>query len=134
MANSTGTQSSNGPPVYNLNDIPSREMRRGIIQRVFRGDQVAIGYNQLHPGMATNPHSHDFEQIFILLEGRVKLHVGDDVHQCEAGSIVRIPPHTEHWAEPPLPEDGVALNMDIFSPIREDYYALTDYQTDKFGQ
>lgn len=124
---------SDGVPIYNLNDLPSHELRRGIIQRVIRGDQVAIGYNLLHPGMATNPHSHDFEQIFILLKGRVKLHVGEQVFDCGAGTFVRIPPHTTHWAEPPLPEDGVAVNMDIFSPIREDYYPLTSYQTDKFG-
>lgn len=119
-------------PVYNLNELPARELRQGIVQRVFRGNNVAIGYNLLHPGMATNPHSHDFEQLFLLLKGRVRLHVGDQVHDCKEGTIVRIPPHTEHWAEPPKPEDGVAVNMDIFAPIREDYFELTAYQTDKF--
>lgn len=121
-------------PVYNWNDIPSRELRRGIIQRVFRGNQVVIGYNLLHPGMATNPHSHDFEQLFLLLSGRVKLHIGEQVFDCGPGTIVRIPPHTMHWAESPRPEDGIAVNMDIFSPIREDYYELTAYQTDKFDK
>jgi len=134
MAKSSDAGATHEVPIYNLNDLPSREVRHGIVQRVFRGNAVAIAYNQLNPGMATNPHSHDFEQVFVLLEGRVKLHVGDEVHQCEAGTVVRIPPHTEHWAEPPLPEDGVALNMDIFSPIRDDYFELTAYQTDTFDQ
>ena len=134
MAKSTDAEATHKTPVYNLNDLPSRDVRRGITQRVFRGNQVATGYNQLNPGMATNPHSHDFEQVLVLLEGRVKLHVGDEFHQCEASTVVRIPPHTEHSAKPPLPEDGVALNADIFSPIREDYFELTEYRTDKFDQ
>ena len=132
MASSSAKPAAKHVPAYNWKSIPSRELRRGIVQRVFRGNEVAIGYNLLHPGMDTNPHSHDFEQIFLLLEGRVKLHVGDEVHDCEAGTVVRIPPHTMHWAEPPAPEDGVAVNMDIFAPIREDYYELTEYQTDEF--
>lgn len=119
-------------PMYNWNEIPSRELRRGLIQRIFRGNQVAIGYNLLHPGMTTSPHSHDFEQLFLLLQGRVKLHVGEQVFDCGAGTVIRIPPHTTHWAESPRPEDGVAVNMDVFSPIRPDYYELTKYQTDRF--
>ncbi len=121
-------------PHYNLNQIPSRELRQGITQRVFRGDQLAIGYNLLSPGMATSPHQHDFEQIFLLLEGKTRLHVGDEVIECTAGTVVRIPPHTEHWAEAPKPEDGVAVNMDLFAPIRPDYFELTNYQTDRFTE
>jgi len=79
MTNANDTETGQQVPIYNLNDLPSRLFRRGVIQRVFRGDQVAIGYNELHPGMATNPHSHDFEQVFILLQGRLKLHIGDQV-------------------------------------------------------
>lgn len=134
MADSATKTEAKSVPAYNWKNIPSRELRRGIVQRVFRGNEVAIGYNLLHPGMATSPHSHDFEQIFMLLEGRVKLHVGDEVHDCEPGTVVRIPPHTTHWAEPPAPEDGIAVNMDIFAPIREDYFELTEYQTDKFDK
>lgn len=133
MPNESSTTSTPKYPHYNWKDIPSRELRRGIVQRVFRGDHLAIGYNLLHPGMATSPHSHDFEQVFLLLQGKVRLHVGDEVIPCTAGSVVRIPPHTEHWAEPPDPEDGVAVNMDLFSPIRPDYFELTRYQTDQFS-
>jgi hypothetical protein len=46
---------------------------------------------------------------------------------------VLIPPHVEHWVEPPSAEDGVAINLDIFSPIREDFLKLTAYQTEQFA-
>jgi quercetin dioxygenase-like cupin family protein len=128
----TALQATEKYPHYNWENIPSRELRHGVIQRVFRGDQLAIGYNLLHPGMTTSPHQHEFEQIFLLLEGKIRLHVGDEVVDCTAGTVVRIPPNTEHWVEAPKPEDGIAVNMDLFAPIRPDYFELTSYQTDRF--
>ena len=127
------TQESAGKiTTYNWNSIPKRVAREGIIQRGFRGSKTLISYAELHPNMTPMPHSHEAEQIFMILKGRVKLHVGDQVFNMEEGSIVRIPPYVEHWSEPPNPDDGVAINMDIFSSIRPDQYDLLTYQTEKF--
>ena len=120
-------------PLYNLNEIPALHPREGIVQRVFRGTGVGVSYAELHPGMKAGPHSHPWEQIFILLKGRVKLHVDDQVFEMVEGSFVRIPPNAVHYSEPPRPEDGVALNLDIFTPLRPDFLPLTQYQTDDFG-
>jgi quercetin dioxygenase-like cupin family protein len=120
-------------PQYNLKDIPELHPRTGIVQKVFRGTGVAVSYAELHPDMKPGPHSHPWEQIFILLKGRVRLHVEDEVLELEAGSVVRIPPNAVHYSEPPRPEDGVALNLDIFTPLRPDFVELTRYQTDDFG-
>lgn len=124
--------SSPKTPHYNWRDIPEYELRKGVIQKNFRGDRLLISYNYLHPGMATSPHSHDFEQVFMLLEGRVRLHLDDEVLDCGPGTVVRIPPNVVHWAEPPRPEDGVALNVDLYAPIRPERLKFTSYQTDKF--
>ena len=122
-----------GPiPVYNFNDIPGRSPRPHQTQKVFRGNQVAIGWNVGEPGMVPRPHSHNYEQIFVMLSGRTKLHVGEQVFDMTPGSVIRIPPNVEHWAE--APEDGRAEQLDIFAPIRPDYYELTQYQSDKFDE
>ena len=121
-------------PDYNWKDIPVRESRKGIMQRVFRGNDVLIGYSELHPHMDPSPHSHPYEQIFMIVKGRVRLHVGDQVIACTEGSVVRIPPDVVHWAEPPAPEDGVAINMDIWTPYRPDFGQFTAYQTDAFDE
>ncbi len=127
------SNASPGPiPDYNWKTIPVRESRKGIMQRVFRGNDVLIGYSELHPHMDPSPHSHPYEQIFMIVQGRVRLHVGEQVITCTPGSVVRIPPNVEHWAEPPLPEDGVAINMDIWTPYRPDFGRFTAYQTDHF--
>lgn len=120
-------------PVYNLDDIPVLNPRVGVVQRVFRGSGVCVSFAELHPEMKPSPHSHPWEQIFMILKGRVKLHVGDEVFDMRDGSFVRIPPNVVHYSEPPLPEDGVAHNLDIFAPLRPDFFPLTAYQTDDFG-
>jgi hypothetical protein len=120
-------------PLYNLDEIPTLYPRQGVVQRVFRGSGVCVSFSELHPDMEPTPHSHPWEQIFMILKGRVKLHVGDQVFDMRDRSFVRIPPNVVHYSEPPRPEDGVALNLDIFSPLRPDYFELTAYQTDDFG-
>jgi quercetin dioxygenase-like cupin family protein len=126
-------QEENLIPDYNWKSIPVRESRKGIMQRVFRGDDVLVGYSELHPHMDPSPHSHPYEQLFMIVKGRVKLHVGEQVIECTEGSVVRIPPNVVHWAEPPSPEDGVAINMDIWTPYRADFGEFTAYQTDRFS-
>ena len=59
-------------PDYNWQSIPVRESRKGIMQRVFRGNDVLIGYSELHPHMDPSPHSHPYEQIFMIVQGRVQ--------------------------------------------------------------
>jgi quercetin dioxygenase-like cupin family protein len=125
-------QASVTVPQYNWDSIPEREMRRGVVQKVFRGDDVLIGQTTLYPGMQSAPHSHSYEQIFMILKGRVTLHVGDQVFDCPAGTVIRIPPNVEHWAEAPSDADGPALNMDVWTPLRPDYAKHTEYQTDTF--
>lgn len=98
-------------PQYNWNDIPKREMRRGVVQKIFRDD----------------------EQIFMILKGHVTLHAGDQVFGCPAGTVIRIPPNVEHWAGAPSDADGAALNMDVWTPLRPDYAKHTAYQTDTFS-
>ena len=120
-------------PLYNLNTIPELHPREGIVQRVLRGTGVGVSFAELHPTMTPSPHSHPWEQLFFLLKGRVKLHVDDQVFDMTEGSFVRIPPNAVHYSEPPRPEDGVALNLDIFTPLRPDFLPLTKYQTDDFG-
>ena len=57
--------------------------------------------------------------------------IGDDVLDAGPGSVVRIPPDVVHCGEPI--GDEIVLNLDVFSPIREDYRHLVDYQAPDFA-
>jgi len=71
----TDRNASDNPPdvpIYNWETIPSFDYD-GITVRGFRSSNVAIGYSQLRPGTPMKPpHTHDIEQIFMILEGRIK--------------------------------------------------------------
>lgn len=112
--------------LYNFADLPRETVRPGVERAAFRGDHFMAVMNWLSPGMDVSPHSHTFEQVVMIVSGRVRFHVGDESYEAGPGSVIRIPPHVMHYAEPL--GDEVALNLDIFAPVREDYLHLVQYQ------
>ena len=118
--------------LYNWNDLPPRRCARASSVAVFAARDVLLVMNWLEPGMAVNPHSHPFEQVVCIVQGRVRFHVGDEAFEAGPGSVIRIPPDVEHYAEPL--GDEPALNLDVFAPIREDYRHLVAYQDADFAE
>ena len=112
--------------LYNWDTIEGEEVRPGVSRKGFRGDQFMMVMNTLEPGMEINPHSHPFEQAVYIVQGKVRFHVGDEVFEGGPGSVIRIPPNIEHYAEPF--GDEPVLNLDIFAPLTEDYMHLVEYQ------
>jgi len=112
------------PSVYNLEDIPSTEVREGVHQQVFRGMDAIIGFTRLEPEMEPGPHSHPWEQIAFIYDGSCTFHVGDDSVEVEKGDVLFIPPDVEHYAEA---TNETCFNLDVW-PLREDYLDRTDYQ------
>ena len=112
--------------LYNWNELDKDSPRRGIERVAFRGDNAMVVLNWIKPDMQPGPHSHPFEQLVLILQGRTRLHVGDEVLECGPGSMVRVPPNVVHYAEPV--GDEVCLNLDVFAPVRSDYLHLVNYQ------
>jgi len=117
--------------MYNWNTLPREVVRRGVERVGFRGENAMVVMNFAQPGMDLRPHSHDFEQVAICVQGRMNYHVGDEVFEMVPGSMLRIPPHTIHYAEPL--GDETVFNLDLFSPIRDDYKHLVEYQAEEFA-
>ena len=116
--------------LYRWDKLPKEVVRAGVERAGFRGDDVLMVMNWLTPGMETNPHSHPFEQLAYIVSGRMKFVIGDETFEAGPGSVIRIPPDVEHYGEPI--GDEPVLNLDVFSPIREDYRHLVDYQLPDF--
>lgn len=116
--------------LYNWNDLPREFVRKGIERCGFRGEDVMLIMNWAEPEIQINPHKHDFEQIALCIQGRMKYHVGEETVLMTPGSMLRIPANTMHYAEPV--GDETVLNLDIFAPLRPDYIHLVEYQADEF--
>lgn len=113
------------PEHVNWSEIPDEPVREGVRRRGFGTDDVLLVMNECRPGMALRPHSHDFDQIAMIVSGHGRYHVGGRPHEVSAGSIMLIPAHVEHYIEP-LGEEPV-MNLDVFAPARADYGHLLDW-------
>ncbi|QHE85984.1 cupin domain-containing protein [Hydrogenophaga sp. BPS33] len=112
--------------LMNWNDLPREKMRPGIERAGFGGDHVLCQFAWVQPGATLRPHSHDFDQLVVVVEGECIFHVGGVPHACRPGSLLRVPPHTEHYIE--VVGDKPVFEIDLFAPVREDYAHLMDHQ------
>ena len=110
-------------PVFNVRDCVKRAG--------FRGEDVLLVMNWLEPGMTLGMHSHPFEQVACILQGRMRWWVGDEEFEVGPGSVLRVPPDVPHGGIPI--GDETVLNLDIFCPIRKDYLHIVDHQAAEFG-
>jgi quercetin dioxygenase-like cupin family protein len=76
----------------------------------------------LKRGCLVPNHSHESEQITYVLQGALKFLIGGDEITVREGEVLHIPSWVEHQAE--ALED--TFELDIFSPIRQDWLDHTD--------
>jgi quercetin dioxygenase-like cupin family protein len=107
------------PKTANLNNMLWTVVRSGIERKAFSSEGGTLSYNRLFPGHAPQPHSHAHEQIVYIVEGEMDFHIGGEVLQLIAGSLVVVPPHVIHYAV--VTGDTPVINIDFFTPLREDY-------------
>ena len=103
-----------------LEDLSELEPFRvwdGVVARSVDGDRVGLAVVELEPSTVVPEHSHENEQLGIVLRGSVSFRVGDEVRDLEAGGTWRIPPNVPHEVHSG-PEGAVVI--DVFAPVRED--------------
>lgn len=114
------------PAVHNLEEAPPARDEPGFTQVVYRGLDQMVALTTAEPEKPdSEPHSHPFEQINILVEGEIDFVVGDETISLEQYDAVTIPPGIEHTSR--ATSDEVAKMMVIW-PLREDRVDGTDYQ------
>jgi quercetin dioxygenase-like cupin family protein len=105
--------------------IPAEPLKGGITRRLVTGKRMMIAHVYLKKGDDVPRHSHDNEQLTYILEGALRLWFGDNDEReitVRAGEVLVIPSNVPHRAL--ALED--TLDVDVFSPPREDWLAGTD--------
>jgi len=87
------------------------------IKTLVHGEKTLMTKYRLRIGSELPSHSHPFEQIGYLIQGRLRLTIGDDTREAAGGDSWCIAPGVTHGAK--VLEDSVAI--EIFSPLREEY-------------
>ncbi len=101
------------------NAVPWEKVREGIERKAFSSNGATVALNRLQPGHKPGPHSHMHEQIVYIMQGRMNLHVGDQVIEMGPGSLCVVPPNVTHYGM--VQGDETVLNLDVFTPKRPEY-------------
>ena len=117
---------------YRWDDIPEESLKGTITRRMISGERMMIAQVLLKKGDDVPKHSHHNEQLTYVVSGKLRLLLGEDgEHEVVvgAGEVLLIPPNLPHSAL--ALEDTV--DVDVFSPPREDWLNKTDAYLRKEG-
>jgi len=110
---------------YRWDDMPKEQVNEMLDRRLITGDRIMLSHVYLKKGSIVPRHSHENEQITYILEGGLRFWIGADESQVidvMAGEVLHIPSMVQHKAE----ALADTLDVDVFSPPREDWLNKTD--------
>ncbi|PWT83387.1 MAG: cupin domain-containing protein [Acidobacteria bacterium] len=110
---------------YRWDDIPLERLSDVLDRRLITAEKVMLAHVYLKKGAIVPQHNHHNEQLTYILEGGLRFWIGEDESQVidvMAGEVLHIPSLVKHKAE--ALED--TLDVDIFSPPRQDWLDKTD--------
>ncbi len=93
----------------------------GIVALPVEGDRTTLAVIDLEPGTAVPEHSHDNEQLGVLIRGSMRFRVGEETRDVGPGDTWRILSGVPHQVE--AGPDG-ALAVECFTPARDDWAGL----------
>ena len=110
---------------HRWDDMPKERVSDLLERRLITGERMMLAHVYLDKGCIVPRHSHENEQITYILKGALRFWLGEDGEEeviVRAGEVLVIPPNLPHQAE--ALED--TLDVDIFSPPRQDWLDKTD--------
>ena len=110
---------------YRWNEMPKEQVSEMLDRRLITGDRMMLAHVYLKKGCLVPQHKHENEQLTYILEGALRFWIGENREQevvVSAGEVLHIPSNVPHEAL--ALED--TLDVDVFSPPREDWLNKTD--------
>ena len=104
-----------------FSNIKPIEIAPGYHARFIHTDTHTFSYVEVEPGYALPMHSHHNEQISIVQEGEFELTVGHEINICQINKPVLINGNVVHGGR----SITACKILDIFTPVREDYRAMS---------
>lgn len=111
--------------LYRWDDLPEEQLNPLLARRLVTGKRAMLAHVYLKKGCVVPRHAHENEQFTYILEGALKFFMGEDGRTelvVRAGEVLHIPSNVPHEAH--ALED--TLDLDVFSPPREDWLRKTD--------
>lgn len=113
------------PRRYRWDDIPRERVTDVIQRKLITGERAMLAHVYLEAGAVVPTHAHDNEQFTYILEGALRFWLGEEGSEevvVRAGEVLHVPSGVPHRAE----ALADTLDMDVFSPPRQDWLDGTD--------
>ena len=117
--------SKHGVTFYRWDDMPKEQVNAGLSRRLVTGDRMMLAHVYLTRGCIVPRHQHENEQITYVVTGALHFWIGEDESEqitIRAGEVLHLPSMVWHKAE----ALADTLDVDIFSPPRQDWLDKTD--------
>ena len=108
--------------LHRWDEIALDKVTQMISRKIVTGEREMVAQIYLKKGALVPMHSHESEQMTYVLQGVLKFLIAGEEITVRQGEVLHIPSWIEHQAE--ALDD--TLELDIFSPIRQDRLDRTD--------
>src|SRR5258707_1072227 len=108
--------------LHRWDEIALEKVTEMLSRKIVTGEREMLSQIYLKRGCLVPMHSHESEQMTYILQGALKFLIAGEEITVREGEVLHIPSWVEHQAE--ALED--TFELDLFSPIRQDWLDHTD--------
>ena len=113
---------ADGVRLHRWDEIALEKVTEVISRKIVTGEKEMLTQIYLKRGALVPMHKHEAEQMTYTLQGALRFLVDGEEVVVREGEVLLIPSWVEHQAE--ALED--TFELDVFSPIRQDWLDHTD--------
>ena len=117
----SATTKASGGSYARVADLPVADAGNGVLLRPFAGERVMLSYVTVAANGEAAVHTHDEEQLGIIISGSCEFELDGDVRRLTTGDIYHAPPGVPHGVRT---QDEECVILDIFSPLRQALLSL----------
>ncbi len=78
-------------PVINASSLPT-----GNLKGKDHGATISLILDRSEPGHGPRLHKHPYDETWVVIEGNLTFHAGEERLEAGPGDILIVPPHTPH--------------------------------------
>lgn len=108
--------------LHRWDEIDLEKVTEMISRKIVTGEREMLAQIYLKKGALVPMHSHESEQMTYVLQGALKFLINGEEITAREGEVLHIPSWVAHQAE--ALDD--TFELDLFSPIRQDWLDHTD--------
>ena len=95
------------------------------VNRLIMGQHQELNWARFEPSSKYPMHSHPYEQTSVVVQGRMRLTVGEEVREVGPGGMWHALPNVPHGGE--ILGDEAVIFIDVYSPPSEGHDGSVTY-------